>query len=146
MSVSVQLADALVTRLNTPGEPGFSQSFTAVRQYVPVFDLEKATGIQVAVVPKSMEVSRASRDSSFFDCAADIAIQKKVSGDLDQDELDRLMALVEEIIDHLNDGPLAEFPEGVLVSIENAPIFAQEHLNEKRVFTSLLTATYRVMR
>ena len=146
MSVSIQLADALVTRLNTPGEPGFSQSFTAVRRYVPVFDLEKASGIQVTVVPKSSEVSRASRGSSFFDCAADIAVQKKVSGDLDADELDNLMALVEEIIDCVNGGPLTEYPTAVLVSIENAPIFAQEHLNEKRVFTSLLTATYRVMR
>jgi hypothetical protein len=145
MSVSVKLADALVTRLNMPADPPLSQSFTAVRQYVPVFDLEKATGIQVAVVPKSVEVTKATRDSAFFDCAVDIAVQKKLGNNMDE-EADGLMTLVEEIIDHIGQGPLADYPAAAWLSTENAPIFAPEHMNEKRAFTSLITVTYRIRR
>ncbi|MCK4341001.1 MAG: hypothetical protein KAY37_04680 [Phycisphaerae bacterium] len=72
MSTIIEVTDALVARLNA-GE--FSQSFTAEREYQPVFDLAE---LRVSVVPKAVSITTASRHDSFYDCTVDVGIQKKV--------------------------------------------------------------------
>ena len=42
--------------------------------------------------------------------------------------------------------PLPGAPFAVWVSITNEPVYAPEHLVEQRVFTSVLTLTYRAMK
>jgi hypothetical protein len=63
-----------------------------------------------------------------------------------QATLDALMALVEEIADHIRAGPLASFPGARCMDVKNSPVFSQEHLDEFRQFTSVLTLTFRVVR
>ena len=142
MSVLIDIADAVAARLNA-GE--FSQEFTAERKYQPVFDLPEMAELKVSVVPKSVSITAASRQDSFFDCAVDVGVQKKVDVD-NLGELDALMDLVEELVDHLRRNRLEELPEAAWLSIEHEPVFAPEHLNQERVFTSVLTVTYRVRR
>jgi len=142
VSTIIQLADGIVASLNVGS---FSQQFQAERHYQPVVELQQLQQLKVTVVPKSVSISAASRQDSFFDCAIDIGVQRKIDAD-NPEVLDSLMHLVEEIADHLRFKRLDGFPAAVWFSIENDPIFAPDHLEKERVFTSVLTVTYRVRR
>jgi hypothetical protein len=61
-------------------------------------------------------------------------------------ELDPLMGLVEQIADHFRSLALETDPEAVCVAVENGPVYAQEHMREGRLFTSILTLTFRAWR
>jgi hypothetical protein len=137
-----QIADAIVQSLNTGS---FSMAVEAQRCYQPVHGLSQLQELRVSVVPKSLTATIATRSDGFFDCAIDVGIQQKVDAD-DQEALDGLMHLVEEIGDHLRFHKLDAFPNAAWLALENTPIFAPEHLEKERVFTSVLTVTYRVRR
>ena len=64
MSLIIDIADAVVARLNA-GQ--FSRPLEAVRRYRPVFDLQELQTLRVSVVPKSVSIATAARDSGFFD-------------------------------------------------------------------------------
>ncbi|HXH23885.1 MAG TPA: hypothetical protein VNI78_01475, partial [Vicinamibacterales bacterium] len=136
------IADAIVASLNAGS---FAPEFEAERKYQPVFELQDMQTLHVSVVPKSLAITTAARDSGFFDVAIDIGVQKKVNPD-QPDELDALMNLVEQIADHLRMKRLDEAPNAAWLSIANEPVFAPEHLEQWRQFTSVLTVTYRVRR
>ena len=142
MSTLIAVADAVVASLNAGT---FGQPFTAERKYQPAFNLADLDTLRVSVVPKSVSITTAARDTSYFDCAIDVGVQKKVDPD-DPTELDALMNLVEEIADHLRMQRLDDLPEAAWLSIENDPVFAPEHLDQQRTFTSVLTVTYRLRR
>lgn len=142
MSVIVNIADAVVAELNASGLlPGV----TAQRHYRPTFDLEDMKDLHVTVVPRGVEMTGASRSMVQSDVQIDVGVQKKPA-ELNQTELDGLMGLVEQIADHLRGRRLAGAPEASWVKTENNPIFAAEHLEQLRQFTSVLTVTYRVLR
>lgn len=142
MSTINQIADAVVASLNAGT---FSIQFQAARSYQPVYELSQLQELRVSVVPKSLTATAATRSDGFFDCAIDIGIQRKVNAD-DAETLDGLMSLVEEIADRLRFQRLEAFPGAVWLAIANDPIFAPDHLEKERVFTSVVTVTYRVRR
>lgn len=142
MSVILDIADAVVTSLNAGS---FALEFEAERKYQPVFELQDMQTLHVSVVPKSLAIATAARDSGFFDVAIDIGVQKKVNTD-EAAELDALMNLVEQIAHHLRMKRLDDAPNAAWLSIANEPVFAPEHLEQWRQFTSVLTVTYRVRR
>ncbi len=119
--------------------------FTAVRKYVPAADLAELGELQVTVVPKALAITTATRASSYFDCQIDIGVQKKVNPD-DAAEIDGLVDLVEQIVDHLRLSALESMPTAAWLSIAQEPVFAPEHLDQQRVFTSVVSLTYRVRR
>jgi hypothetical protein len=147
MSTIIDIADAVVTELNSPGAPGFSQTFQAQRYYRPVFDLAEMKDLHVTVMPKGVEMSMAGRSLVQSDVQIDIGVQKKLSADSTGDiaEIDALMGLVQEIIDFLRCRRLSALPAAAWVRTENSPIFAPEHLEQLRQFTSVITLTYRVI-
>jgi hypothetical protein len=137
----IAIADAVVEQLNaTP----FSQLLTAVRHYQPVFELSEMTELKVSVVPRSVASKALDRNRDSFDFKIDVAVQRKVEPT--PGNLDALMELVEEIADHFRRQPLAGFPRARCTEVENAPVYAAEHLEEFRQFTSVITLTYRVWR
>lgn len=142
MSVLLKIADAVVARLNSGS---FELPFAAQRRYQPAFELAELATLRVSVIPRSIEVTGASRADSYFDFAVDVGVQQKVNAD-DPDQLDRLMHLVEQLADYLRHERLPDAAEAAWVSIANEPAFATEHLDQQRVFTSVLTVTYRVRR
>lgn len=142
MSTVIEIADAIVASLNAGT---FSQAFEAERKYQPAFELPDMQTLHVSVVPRSVAITTATRDSSYFDCSIDVGVQKKVNPD-EPVELDELMNLVEEIADHLRMKRLDGAPSAAWLSIANEPVFAPEHLEQWRQFTSVLTVTYRVRR
>ena len=138
----ITVADAVVVALNGAV---FSLPFTAKRHYQPLFDLAEMKELHVSVVPKGIEVSQSGRNTGSFDYKVDIAVQKKFVTD-DTSELDPLMVLSEEIAEAFRGKRLAGYPNAAWVKTEHVSVFAFEHMQELRQFTSVMTLTFRVTR
>ena len=141
MAKITDIAEAVKKELND-GE--FSQAFTAERHYQPVFELKDMKNLHVTVVPKDVELQLATRNTSQYDCRVDVAIQKKLET-TDLAEIDELMGLVEEIITYLSRRKLSSVPNALWIKTANEPIYAAEHLEQFRQFTSIVTLTYRLI-
>ena len=137
----VAIADAVTAELNGNS---FSQSFTAQRLYLPVFDLQGMSTLKVTVVPKGITSQSLDRSRDSFDYQIDVAVQKKTSNEIVA--IDSLMLLVEEIGDYFRSNPLSSFPGARCTNVENLPVYAPDHLQELRQFTSVLTLTFRLWR
>lgn len=142
MSLIIDIAEAVKTALNAHD---FSEEFTAERHYQPVFDLAEMKDLHVSVVPNGMTTATLGRGRAQFDCRIDVAVQKKLK-DCDNAEIDPLMALVDEIAEHFRAKRLDGLSEAAWIKTENTALYAQEHLNEMRQFTSVLTLTFRVIK
>jgi len=141
MALTIDIADAVVAEL---ASGSFGQPISPQRLVLPEFDLAALADLRITVVPKAVEITAASRVASRHDVQIDIGIQKKLGKDLDA-EVPVLCELVDEIAAFLKRRPLQATPHAVWVRSANEPIYAPEHLAEQRVFTSVLTVTYRAM-
>lgn len=142
MAVIADIADAIVAELNAGG---FSQPIEASRCYLPKFDLAEMKDVHVTVVPKGVAIRARTRNQNQHDYEIDIAVQKKLTA-MDNGEIDTLVGLVDEIADHFRMKRLDNLRAAVWVKTQHEPIYAQEHLDQMRQFTSVLTLTFRVMR
>lgn len=145
MSAIVDVVNAVVGRLN--GGPPFSKPFTAVRRYLPKVDLADGDALTVLVAARSVAVTPHSRDKDGFRVEIDIGVLENVADvDDDHEELDGLVALVEEIVDRLRSEDLIvgapSSKSALFQDISNDPIYARDHLRERRQFTSIITAAY----
>ena len=138
-SVLNAVADAVVESLNSAT---FSLPFEAIRYYQPKFDLKEMTTLHVSVVPRSIVEKRVSRTLKAFDCGIEIGVQQRVG--TEKSQLDALSNLVAEIRDRVRDVPLPAFPRSPVMELVIDPIFAPEHLDELRQFTSVVRVTFRV--
>ncbi|TXG97029.1 MAG: hypothetical protein E6R08_07915 [Nevskiaceae bacterium] len=141
MPLITQVAEAVVAELNATT---FSQPITAIRSYLPRVELADLKTLKVTVVPSSVTVAAASRSQTQRDVAIDVAVQKKL-GQEQNVSLDPLLALSEEIAEHFRTKRLDSFPGALCVKIEFKPIYAPEHIEQLRTFTSVLTLTFRVI-
>jgi len=142
MSAPIDIADAVVAELNAAS---LSQPISAERHYVPVFDLQDMKDLHVSVVPKGVVITKSDRSRNTNDVQIDVAVQKKFEKG-DAAEIDPLVNLVEEIADFFRLRRLSSYPNAHWIKTEHAPIYAQEHWDELRQFTSVLTLTFRVVR
>lgn len=122
----------------------FSLPFEAERHYLPRFELAEMTELKVSVVPRSITSQGLNRNRDSFEYRIDVAVQQKI--DPTPANLDALMKLVEEIADHFRSEPLSGYPNARCTGVENAPVYAPEHLDQFRQFTSVLTLTFKVWR
>ena len=142
MATITDIAEAVKDALND-GE--FSQEFNAERHYQPLFELEEMKDLHVSVVPGSVTINALGRSHNQYDYRIDVAVQRRFEQG-DAAELVPLMTLVEEIADHFQLKRLEGLPQVIWVRTENAPIYAPEHMEQFRQFTSLLTFTFRTQR
>ena len=142
MALAIDIADAVVAEL---AGGAFSQSFTPERRVLPEYELADLKDLRVTVVPAAVETSGASRTLSQHDVRIDVGIQKKLGKNLDT-EVASLLGLVDEIAEFLKRRPLQAAPYAAWIRTANEPIYAADHLAERRLFTSVLSVTYRVMR
>lgn len=140
MSVAVDIADAVTASLNAAA---FSQPLTAERIFQPTYDLTDLSSMKVSVVPKAVTFAAASRDGQYVDVAVDVGIQRRVADDA---EMEAVIDLADEIIDHLMMRRLADYPDAAWLLIEHDPVAVPDHLEQHRVLTSIVTVTYRVRR
>ncbi len=141
MSLILQVADAVVAELTAET---FSQPLSVSRSYLPRVELTDLKILRVTVVPSSITVAAASRSQTQRDVAIDVAVQKKL-GQEQNVALDPLLALAEEIAEHFRAKRLDSFPGALCVKTEFKPIYAPEHIEQLRTFTSVLTLTFRVI-
>ena len=141
MALVIDIADAVVAEL---ASGSFSPAISPRRRVLPEFELSELAELRVTVVPKGVEISGSTRSASQHDVQIDIGVQKKLGKDLDT-EVAALCGLVDEIAAFLKRRPLAAAPYAAWVRTVNLPIYAPEHLAEQRVFTSVLTVTYRAI-
>jgi hypothetical protein len=142
MSLVIDIADTVAAEL-AGGE--FSQAFTPERKLLPEYEIADLKNLRVTVVPKAVEASGGSRSASQLDVQVDIGIQKKIGSDLEA-EVATLLGVVDEVVRFLTRRPLSALSNVAWVGLANDPIYAPDHLASQRVFTSVLTVTYRVLR
>lgn len=135
----IEAADAVVAELNATT---FSQAFTAVRKYVPTYELQEMDSLHVTVVPKRIEREAQDRASDAEEFMLDIGVQKRVgAANVDAATMDPLTYLCEEIADHFMRWSMAS-PEAACIAIEHNPIYLPSHLREMGQFTSVITLTF----
>lgn len=143
MSTIAAIADAVAAHINAGT---FSQPLTAARMFQPAFTLEDLKDLRVSVVPRTLQMSPVTRDSLAVEYVVDVGVQKKLPADNADAVIDELLELVEAIADHLRFQRLEGFPDSAWVGISNEPVVSSEALEQHRVFTSVLSVTYRERR
>jgi hypothetical protein len=141
MFTIVALADAVVSELNAEG---WSLPFVARRLYRPRFEPADLRTLQVSVVPRSLVIEAASRADDSREYRLDVAVQQKLDSE-SADQIDPLLGLVDEIARHFRLRRPAAMPSAVCVKVENDPVYAVEHLDELRCFTSIITLSFRMV-
>ncbi len=143
MSTIAAVADAVAAHINAGT---YSRPVSAERMYQPAFTLEDLKDLRVSVVPRTVGISAASRDSSIVECVIDVGVQQKLPPANEQAEIDALLELVERIADRLRLTRLPGAPEAAWAGLTHEPVVSSESLEQHRVFTSVLSVTYRVRR
>ena len=151
-SVISLTADAVAAELNAAPVQTFEPPFTATRLYRPRFEVEDLADLRVSIVPRGVTVQAATRSAHAYDVQVDVAVQQKLPTPDTEGQVDAFigsrLALVQQIGDYLRRRPLllSENQQAIWTGMENRPVYAVEHLDELRVFTSVLTLTYRIHR
>lgn len=147
-AVVLEVADAVTAALNAAT---LSQSFTAERLYVPVYgkqdeDADEFAELQISVVPDSIRSlsTSLSRKADDFEYVIDVGIQQRVDGTTAV--LDALMLLAQEIMDLFRGKQIPNYPAALCTNAANSPIYAPTHLAEQKVFTSVVSLTFKVAR
>ena len=101
-----------------------------------------------------------TRAETKYLCRTDIAVRKRFvqaeevaeTGEIDTDEIDRLILLVQQIHDFFSrnseDGSgrrLATFNDAAFESVEFTPLYFPAHLREHRQFTGIVVVEYGVI-
>lgn len=115
------------------------------RLYVPMQRLEGLTGTVISVVPRRNETERFSRGTWHHKPEVDVAVQQRmaITEDDPVDAVDPLMQLMDAIEDLFIGKALTLRPQATCVGVTHTAIYAPEHLQQMRVFTGVLTLTYR---
>ncbi len=143
MSLATDIAAAVVAELSGAPAGTFPDGFEAVLRVLPEFELADLGTLRVSVVPRSVRITAASRAESWREISIDIGIQRKLGADLDA-EVAQLGTLADRIAAYLERRPLAEAPQALWTGLAQEPLYAPVHLSEERVFTTVLTLTYRL--
>lgn len=153
MKLTLDIADALVAHL---ADGTYSLAISPVRRIRPAYELADLDSLRVTVVPRAVEIFQADRILDWHQAKIDVAIQYRLDPTKTIDDAgDSLLTLVEEIADHVRREDLAldrEVPPGEppvvahWISNTHDPLVALDHLDQDRVFTTILTVTYRVRR
>ena len=136
-----EITQAVVEELNSES---WSLPFAARRLYRPRFEPADLKTLQVSVVPRSLTIEADSRGDDNRQYQIDLAIQQKLTTE-SAEEIEPLLALADEIVRHFKLRRLTAMPGALCVKIEHDPIYAVEHLDELRCFTSILTLSFRIV-
>lgn len=145
----IDVAAAAVTLLNSsPAQDTFGSfaPFTAVRDYVPLYDLENLQpGLIVTVMPAAMDESPIARLTIGGNVGIDVGVQDLAPTLAAKDAL---MLLVEQIKTVMEKG--LTLPEAALdcgwLGTENDPIYDPDHMKVYGLFTSVPRFHFQVRR
>ncbi len=138
MSIVTDITNAVVFEL---ANHKFSQSFEPKMLVLPSFESAELEVLRVSVVPRTLEIERATRASSKYTVGIDVGVQKRIKG-TPEETVSEMGTLVDEMAAFLKEVELTQFPAAQWISLENDPLFDPEHLLQKRTFTSVLSLRY----
>ncbi len=138
MSLSTQVAHAIVHEL---AHHEFSQDFEPKMLVCPSFEPSELETLRVSVVPRTLEMDRATRGSTKYTVGIDVGIQKRITGTPEETVI-KMGAFVDEIADFLKSVELSYHPATQWFHTEYDPLYVPEHLVQKRTFTSVLSLKY----
>jgi hypothetical protein len=136
----LQLAEKIVTTLND-GE--FDLEFTATKTLFPFYELKDLSTLRVTIVPKSVNITTASRAASEFDYQVDIAIQKAVKSP-DDAEVTVLTDFALVIAKSFRNKVYQDIG-AVCFKQSIDPLYSVEHIQPPSVFTSVVTLNFKVI-
>lgn len=143
----LQIADAVAGLLEVTD---LCQPFEVVRDYAPVHDTEELDTLKVVVVPTGETVATLARDSDQFDFVVAVAVQKRLSaGPITRLErlaaVDPLRRFVRKIIHLFRRKKLGiESGSPTCINVANIPVFDRDHMDSHKVFTSVISLTFRM--
>ena len=141
-TVITDIADAVVTKLNGST---WDQSFTATRKYAPTYRLRDMDTLTVTVVPAAEITTLVGRSTRSHEYTIDVGVQKRFSSSA-LATIDPLMDLVQDINDAFVRAALSGYSSAKWTGSEIDPIFAPDHFQQFRQFTSVVHMTYVVHR
>ncbi len=139
------IAKAIVIELNSAPSETFSENFTAIFKLVPKYEISELSELKVTVVPRTYDMANLTRAATEYDFTIDIGIQKKLTTADVEAECVELYPVVDEIIDFLRKLEFTQTPWAKQTTISNSPVVSVEHLDENRVFSSLITIGYKAV-
>lgn len=142
MGIATELADAVVTELNAKTDwrfPFHAERIAAVRR-----DVRDLNELCVSVIPASIDYARQARDYIRSTVEIDIGVQKHLDG-TESDPVADLGSLVDQIARYLTGRKLSHKPNAKPIGTANEPIYIQEHLLQKSVFTSVVSLKYQII-
>ena len=139
-STTTNIADDTVSFL---ADGDFEIDFTVKRVNLPVVHIDELATVQVFVIPRGRETILATRNKKEKHHKIEVGIQKHLTSINDATEVDPIAYFVEQIEDYL----LGEtFQGATCVEVQNIladdSIFAKDHIQMDRVYTSVLVATF----
>lgn len=143
-AIEDRIADGVAAIL---GAASLSQVFSTSRLDLPRRKLEAFSGILVTVVPRSKAKTVLARSVVQEEVGVDVAVQAKVEDD-DPTTLEPYRTLASEI-DHLFEfGAIEESGVRIAswVGSQIDPIYSPEHLEEHRLFTSVVRLQFKAIR
>lgn len=143
-SIITTVAEAVASELNAAVEGTFGMEFTAQVVFVPEMDLSEADSLSVVVTPSGIQDSMAARSLAQVDVSVDIAIRRKV-GVADPDALEKLNDLADQIRRYIRQRTLGTLKPAKWIKNQVGLAYSQQHLREFDQFTSVITATYRLL-
>lgn len=143
-STMLTLCDAIKSELNAAD---LSLTFTAIRTYRPRWSLQDLQELRVAVIPMAVQAvfGEGTRGAQLYRYQLGIALQKKFDHETNA-ELDTYVVLVEELIDQFREGRSLDNTAFVCKQIEAEPLFFPEHLDQDRIFTSVVQMLWETWR
>lgn len=150
MSVEIELADAVVTRLNMPSSQAtfVPFQFVARRTQIPSLELREITELQVLVIASEEVVTPVARDRDSHLVTVQVAVvQKLVARGLDEisQEIDALLDLVQRINDVCRTSLPGVSPAG-WQGRSRTPLYDQQKLDEQHLFVSVTEQRYLTVR
>ncbi len=136
MSNCIDIADSIVHELNN-AELGI----TAVRACVPKYDLRKDDELKVQVVPVAIDYTIATRADTHGDYQINIGFLKKLENI--ESEVEDMYDLIESVAKHLRTTGLSQMPTVKFINASTPAVYDPDLLEQKKVFLSVLTVTYK---
>lgn len=140
-SLAGKLGAAVAAQINAGT---WSQTFTAVSGFAPIYTLKQLQSLRVTVTPRIVQRSISTRASVSREFSVDVAVQRRVDpGDAQDTQVDELMAFTESISDYLDMRILQTETDFSWLGCTHDPMLLTDHLYEQGTFASLLSLTYR---
>lgn len=150
----IEIANAIVSLLNSADFGTAYESFTAYRAYIPSFELKELDSLQVVVVAGPQSTERISRGEWSGNFTTYVGVLRRVGVDKDDadiGEFDALQEHVEAMTRVIKSNPIGVAGTSLrAVSAGRGDVqadalpFLIEHLQNKHTFTSVISVVHFV--